>query len=145
MNLLTLWELCCLVVLCSIAIGQALMCVQCNSHEDKVAGDCEYNARSPTTCFGDKEVKQYCNTIREIDMAGTQIGFVRSCTPTKHDGHEEEEYCKVLSENPEPAGTAKLCYLTCDYDGCNHATRLPANSFLAIGLSVLSLFAALKS
>ena len=58
------------VYICVSAAGRALMCVECNSHDDKVGGDCEFRPSQPSPCLGDPDSQQYCKTIREIDIAG---------------------------------------------------------------------------
>ena len=64
-----------------------------------------------------------------FDFSGTQIGFIRSCTPTESEG--DEEFCKITN-NDDPGAPAQLCYHTCDYDGCNHGNTLTHSIFLIL-------------
>ena len=53
-------------------MGRALLCAQCNSKHDKIAGDCESEPPPPSTCYGSTDSQRYCVTIREINVAGNK-------------------------------------------------------------------------
>jgi len=97
---------------------ESIMCVSCNSHDDRNAGDCENNPPEPTRCQEISGIGKYCVIAKEYTLDDALVGFVRSCATNDHG----DSSCQDMSN--VPGAPAKVCYKTCNTDGCNSAKSL---------------------
>jgi len=112
--------------------SESIMCVSCNSREDRSAGDCEINPPEPTRCQEVSGVKKYCVIAKEYTKEDKLVGFARSCSTDNHG-----DSCKDMSAIPN--APAKICYTTCNTDGCNSAKSLhtlQTASVLSLSLAI---------
>merc|ERR1711988_507717 len=72
--------------------SESIMCVSCNSREDR---DCETNPPEPTRCQEVSGVKKYCVIAKEYTKQDKLVGFARSCVTDDHG-----DSCKDMSSIP---------------------------------------------
>jgi hypothetical protein len=100
-----------------VSTGEGLMCSKCNSHTEKIEGECEINPPNPTRCPSSNSV--FCITAKELAEDGTLLGFVRDCSTAK-----KQDECQEIEQSHNAKSPFKICYTTCKSNGCNRSEHL---------------------
>ncbi|XP_046369961.2 U-scoloptoxin(05)-Sm1a-like [Haliotis rufescens] len=109
-----------LILIASSGSVWSLKCVQCMSLKFP---ECETGNVGPTECVGKNSNAKYC--VRYSGKIHLGQFVIRSCSVT--------DYKQTCQEGQVEEEVVNVCYVTCNYDGCNSA-----HSSLSPRLSVVT-------